>query len=163
MATLESIKLLRDKLEFLRREEATTADPEKKFELKVRIGALKAKIADREAASEPGAETPTEAEPTVSFLDQPTVDFSRRDVRALWDLLVLAYGDPTIARQKATAAGLVPGTWPGHPQLRATWHDAIEVLALQGKLRRLVELAAEDPEIVGFQDRFRDFLSTAKS
>ena len=95
----------------------------------------------------------------MSFLDQPTVSFTKREVRELWDLLVLAYDDPTVARQKAYAADMVPGTWPSHPQLRTTWHDAIQVLALQGKLRGLVERAAKDPEVAAFLDRFRDFLS----
>lgn len=94
----------------------------------------------------------------MSYLDEHPLDFTRPETPQLRDLFVLAYRRPTSAEELADEAGIVPGTFPLHDNMRTTWTELIKTMALQGKLRRLVELAAEDATVAAFQPRFREML-----
>src|SRR5690606_23758309 len=55
--------------------------------------------------------------------------------------------------------GLVVGTFPINlDNMRLIWTELLTVLAKQGKLRKLVERAAEDEEAGVYQIRFADML-----
>jgi S1-C subfamily serine protease len=91
-------------------------------------------------------------------LDQHPLDFTRPEVPQLRDLFVLAYRRLPAAEELADKAGIVPGMFPLHDNMRTTWTELIKVMALQGKLRTMVEKAAEDPTIATYQQRFQDML-----
>jgi V8-like Glu-specific endopeptidase len=96
---------------------------------------------------------------SMSFLDQPGVDWTRPESTELRDLFVLAYPWRDSAVDLANSAGIAPGTFPIHDNMRTTWTKLMEVMARQGKLRTMVEKAAEDPTIVGYQVRFQNMLT----
>jgi V8-like Glu-specific endopeptidase len=95
----------------------------------------------------------------MNFLDRVPLDYSRPEVNELRDLFVLAYRRQEAAEQLADSAGLVPGMFPLHSNLRLIWTDLLTVMANQGRLRVLVKKASEDPTASAYQERFRDMLS----
>jgi len=95
----------------------------------------------------------------MSFLDQPSVNWTLPEVTELRDLFVSAYLWRDSALDLANSASIVPGTFPLHDNMRTTWTKLMEVMAHQGKLRTMVEKAADDPTIAGYQVRFRDMLT----
>ena len=95
----------------------------------------------------------------MTFLDEVPQDWSRPELRELRDLFVLAYRRPTVVEQVADAAGIVAGTFPHYPDLRTTWTELIKVMADQGRLRPLVETAAQDPAAAAYRPRFAEMLS----
>ena len=97
----------------------------------------------------------------MGFLDDANGDWTRPELRELRDLLVLAYRRPTVAEQLADEAGIVPGTFPLLPNMRATWTAAVRELLNQGKLRTLVMGAAADPTAAAFRPRFEEMLEGA--
>ncbi len=97
-------------------------------------------------------------ETRVSFLDDVPQDWTRPELPELRDLLVLAYRRPTAAEDLADEVGLVAGTFPNLPNMRATWTALIRELGNQKRLRKLVEKAAADPAAAAYQPRFVDLL-----
>jgi V8-like Glu-specific endopeptidase len=77
----------------------------------------------------------------------------------LRDLFVLAYRRPAAAEQLADQAGLAPGAFPLFDDMRLIWTELLRRMADQGRLRRLVELASDDPTVAAYQSRFADMLS----
>ncbi|HQF17757.1 MAG TPA: trypsin-like peptidase domain-containing protein [Methanotrichaceae archaeon] len=96
----------------------------------------------------------------TNYLQHP-LDWTRPEVSQLRDVFVLAYRRRVTAEQLADSAGLVPGTFPEHDNMRATWTELVNVLALQGILSRTVEKAIEDPAVSAYRQRFQEML-TAK-
>jgi V8-like Glu-specific endopeptidase len=94
----------------------------------------------------------------LSFLDDVPQDWTRPELPELRDLLVLAYRRPTAAEDLADEAGIVPGTFPNYPNMRATWTALVKELGNQKRLRVLVEKAADDPAAAAYRPRFLDFL-----
>jgi S1-C subfamily serine protease len=94
----------------------------------------------------------------MSYLDQYPLDFTRPEVPQLRDLFVLAYRRPVAAEELADSSGIEPGTFPLYDNMRTTFTELIKVMALQGRLRTMVEKAAEDPTIPTYQPRFLDML-----
>jgi V8-like Glu-specific endopeptidase len=94
----------------------------------------------------------------MSFLDQHPLDFTRPEVLQLRDLFVLVYNRPVAAEELAESAGIAPGTFPLHDNMRTTWTELTKVMALQGKLRTMVEKAVADPAIAAYKQRFQDML-----
>lgn len=94
----------------------------------------------------------------MTFLDEVPQDWTRPEFPELRDLFVLAYGRPTVAEQLAKAAGIVPGTFPLHDNMRITWHELIQEMGNQRKLRGLVQKAVEDPAAAAYAPRFREML-----
>jgi S1-C subfamily serine protease len=94
----------------------------------------------------------------MSFVDEPRQDWSRPELPALRDLLVLAYPTVSGARDLADTADLYPGTFPIEADLRAIWTQLIRVLGLQGQLRKLIEVAAADATTAGYNRSFREML-----
>jgi S1-C subfamily serine protease len=95
----------------------------------------------------------------MTFLEAVPQDWSTPELRELRDLFVLAYRRPTVAEQVAEAAGIVPGTFPHYADLRTTWTELIKVMGNQGRLRTLVEAAANDPAAAAYRMRFNEMLS----
>ena len=94
----------------------------------------------------------------MTFLDEVPQDWTRPELPELRDLLVLAYRRPTTAEQLADTADIVPGMFPLHDNMRSIWTELIKVMGNQGKLRALVENAAEDPAAAAYEPRFREML-----
>jgi S1-C subfamily serine protease len=94
-----------------------------------------------------------------TFLDELPLDWTRPELRELRDLFVLAYRRPTAAEQLAESAAIVPGTFPFHPDMRSTWTELIKVMGDQGRLRPMVDAAADDPAAAAYQERFKEMLS----
>ena len=94
----------------------------------------------------------------MSFLDDVPQDWTRPELPELRDLLVLAYRRPTAAEDLADEVGLVAGTFPNLPNVRAIWTALIKELGNQKKLRLLVKKASEDSAAGAYQPRFLDFL-----
>lgn len=94
----------------------------------------------------------------MSFLDDVPQDWTRPELPELRDLLVLAYRRPNAAEDLADQAGLVPGTFPNFPTVRAIWTALIQELGNQKRLRLLVEKAANDPAAAAYRPRFLEFL-----
>jgi V8-like Glu-specific endopeptidase len=97
----------------------------------------------------------------VTFLDEVPQDWTRPELPELRDLFVLAYRRPAAAEQLSDAAGLVPGTFPLHANMRATWTELVRVLGDQGNLRAAVQLAAKDPSASGYWSRFTEMLGAS--
>ena len=95
----------------------------------------------------------------MSILDQPSVDWTCPKATELRDLFVSAYLWEDSAVDLANSAGIVPGTFQLHVNMRTTWTRLIEVMARQGKLRAMVEKAADDATIAGFEIRFQEMLT----
>jgi hypothetical protein len=95
----------------------------------------------------------------MSFLDEVPLSLSRREVRELRDLFVLAYRRESAAEQLADSAGLVPGTFPLLDNMRLVWTELLRETANQGILRELVEEAAEDRAARAYQSRFKEMLA----
>lgn len=94
-----------------------------------------------------------------TFLDEVPLDLSRSEVRELRDLFVLAYRRESEAEQLATAAGLVPGTFPLLDNMRLIWTELLREMANQATLRAIVEEAANDETKRDYQDRFKEMLA----
>ncbi|MFL6248011.1 MAG: trypsin-like peptidase domain-containing protein [Thermoanaerobaculia bacterium] len=94
----------------------------------------------------------------MSFLDDVPQDWTRPELPELRDLLVLAYRRPTAAEDLADEVGLVAGTFPNLPNMRATWTALVKVLGDQKRLRPLVQKAADDPAAGAYRERFLNFL-----
>jgi S1-C subfamily serine protease len=94
----------------------------------------------------------------MTFLDEVPQDWSRPELVELRDLFVLAYRRPTAAEQLADQAGIVPGTFPVHDNMRMTWTELLREMGNQGKLRTLVTKAAGDPAAAAYQPRFDEML-----
>jgi hypothetical protein len=95
----------------------------------------------------------------MSFLDNVPQDWTRPELPELRDLFVLAYRTPTAAEQIADEAGIVPGTFPHHPNMRTTWTELLKVMGNQKKLRDLVGKAADDEAAAAFRARFQEMLT----
>ncbi len=80
----------------------------------------------------------------MSFLDEHTLDLTRPEVPELRNLFVSAYPFLSGAQELAETAGIRPGMFPLQDNMRATWYELIKVMSRQGKLRRMVEIAAAD-------------------
>lgn len=98
----------------------------------------------------------------MSYLDQHPLDWTRPEVSQLRDLFVLAYRRLASAEEIAESAGIVPGTFPIHSNMRITWTELTKVMALQGKLRTMVQAAANDLT-TRYQQRFQDMLEEQPS
>jgi S1-C subfamily serine protease len=94
----------------------------------------------------------------MSFLDEHPLDFTRPELPELRDLFVKAYPYLDAARALAESAGIYPGMFPIHNNMRITWTELIKVMSNQGKLRTMVEQAAADGTISAFQPRFAEML-----
>lgn len=94
----------------------------------------------------------------MSYLDQNPLDFTRSEVTHLRDLFVLAYRRREAAEELADYAGIEPGTFPLYDNMRTIFTELIKVMALQGKLRSMVEKAAHDPTISKYQPQFLEML-----
>lgn len=94
----------------------------------------------------------------MSFLDDVPQDWSKPELRAVRDLLVLAYRRVDDAEQLANRSGIVPGTFPFAHNVRSLWTELISVMGNQGKLRRLVETAARDDSVAAFGPRLIEML-----
>jgi S1-C subfamily serine protease len=94
----------------------------------------------------------------MTFLDDVPQDWTRLELPELRDLFVLAYRRPTAAEQLADTAGIVPGTFPLHDNMRMIWHELIQEMGNQGKLRAMVETAAKDPAAAAYAPRFQEML-----
>lgn len=95
----------------------------------------------------------------MNFLDEHPLDWTRPELMQLRDLFVLAYKRETAAEELAEAAGIVPGTFPNHDNMRTTWRELIQTMADQGKLRTMVEKASADVTIGGYQQSFAEMLA----
>lgn len=95
----------------------------------------------------------------MSFLDQHPLDFTRPEVSQLRDLFLAAYRRRNAAEQLADLAGITLGTFPEENNMRLTWTELINVMALQGKLRKMVESAAADETVAAFQPQFQAMLA----
>ncbi|MAT42194.1 MAG: hypothetical protein CL609_07620 [Anaerolineaceae bacterium] len=93
----------------------------------------------------------------MSFIDEHPLDWPRPEVPQLRDLFVRAYKREINAEGIADLAGIVPGTFPYHDNMRTTWTELMNVMALQGKLRKMVEVASNDPT-TAYQQRFAEML-----
>jgi Trypsin-like peptidase domain/Effector-associated domain 1 len=94
----------------------------------------------------------------MTFLDKLPQDWSRPELNELRDLLVLAYPHSMDAEMLAMDVGLAPGTFPIQQNMRASWTALIVELGNQGKLRLLVEHAAEDPRVAAVHSRLEEML-----
>lgn len=95
----------------------------------------------------------------MTFLDEHPIQFSRREVQELRDILARAYAWPDSALDLAEAAGIVPGTFPVNAQtMRELWFKLIGTMAQQGKMRALVEIAAVDPSVSAYRPRLEEML-----
>ena len=101
----------------------------------------------------------TKKERHVNFLDRRTADFSDPGLRALHEVMILAYDDEVEALALAGQVGLLRADIARSPKLRYTWVSIIEEAAKEGQLRRLVDLAVRDPTIAGFHTRIREAIS----
>ncbi|MBH0775007.1 trypsin-like serine peptidase [Nocardia bovistercoris] len=96
--------------------------------------------------------------PMTNFLDRLPVAWSTPEPPELRDLLVVGFRRVEALESLAEEAGIVPGTFPFAYDVRSTCHKLIETMASQGKLRTLVENAAQSPLAGAFKDRFREML-----
>jgi hypothetical protein len=94
----------------------------------------------------------------MSFLDEARQDWSKPELPALRDLIVLAYRRIAVVEQLVDEAGIVPGTFPITYDLRSTWTQLIKVMGNQGRLRALVEKVAQDATVSGYGYRFGEML-----
>lgn len=94
----------------------------------------------------------------MSFLEEVPQDWTRPELPALRDLFVQAYRRPAAAEDLADAAGIVPGTFPYHEDMRLTWTALIKVMGRQGKLGALVQRATADPGAASYRPRFEEML-----
>ena len=94
----------------------------------------------------------------MSFLDEVPQNWVPPMLPALRDLFVQAYRRTATAEDLADAAGIVPGTFPYHENMRLTWTALIRVMGDQGKLRALVQCAAADPAAASYRPRFEEML-----
>lgn len=95
----------------------------------------------------------------MSFLDEVPLKWTHPEVQELRDLFVIAYRRPAEAEQLADSAGLVPGMFPLHDNMRLIWTALLAEMANQGKLRNLVTLASNDATKSAFQQRFAEMLT----
>jgi S1-C subfamily serine protease len=94
----------------------------------------------------------------MSFLDDVPLDWTRDELGALRDLLVMAYRRQTAAEQLAEEVGLAPGTFPIQFNMRTTWTELLTELGNQNLLRAAVERAAADPSAAAYRPRLEDML-----
>jgi S1-C subfamily serine protease len=86
-------------------------------------------------------------------------DSAPSELKELRDLLALAYPRPASGDQLARQAEIADGPYSILDNVREVWSAVIRDAIDQGKLRRLVEIAAKDPEAAAFQSRFVDILN----
>lgn len=89
----------------------------------------------------------------------PPLDWTKPELNQLRDLFVLAYRRPSEAEILAEKAGIVPGTFPLFSDMRITSTQLFRVMANQGKLHRMIELAMEDATAASYRDRFEETLN----
>jgi hypothetical protein len=94
----------------------------------------------------------------MSYLDDVPQVWARPELPALRDLCVSAFRSVDEAETLADEAGLAPGTFPAGRNARAVWTALIKELGRQGRLRALVQLAAQDPSARSYGPRFEEML-----
>jgi hypothetical protein len=82
----------------------------------------------------------------MSLLSNRPLDWTNQTLNDLRDQLVLLYNDPISAAHVVDQAGIAQGYFPYGPgNMRQKWKEILDILAKQGKLRRLVELVSLEP------------------
>jgi hypothetical protein len=95
----------------------------------------------------------------VHFLDSRSANFDDPNLRDLHELLIQAYDDEVEALALAGQVGLLRADIARYPKLRFTWQSILEEAAKEGQLRRMVEVALQDPTISGWHVRIREVVS----
>ncbi len=96
-----------------------------------------------------------------NFLDQPVQDWSKPQLPELRDILVLAFRRIGALEALAADASILEGTFPISHDVRSTCYELIRTMGDQGKLRLLVEKAAQAPTAAAYHGRIREMLDTA--
>jgi hypothetical protein len=95
----------------------------------------------------------------MSLLDDNPLNWDNADLQKLLGAFIEAYPDSEAAKILAKAAGIEPGTFPIREDMLKTWTALIDAMARQGKLRTLVEKAAEDDQVAGWRAVFEGLLA----
>jgi len=95
----------------------------------------------------------------MSLLDDKPLNWNNADLQMLRGVLIAAYPNRPATEDLANTANIEPGTFPLRDNMFATWTSLFDVMALQGKLRTLIEKAAEDKAVAGFHAVFKQMLA----
>jgi hypothetical protein len=91
----------------------------------------------------------------MHFLDRPKLLRDDPKIARLHEIFIVAYDDEIEALALAGQVGILKADIAIHPKLRMTWWSILEESAVEGKLRRLVDVALRDPTRENWHDQIR--------